>query len=240
MKINQTCWMMTAAPGLLACRLVFISETHATVLVPDKLVLSQSCDLFFRAYGKVGRRCYVVRQVADKAELAISDMDRHYYATHALTLARHPSETDERLMVRLLAFALFADERLQFGKGLSSDDEPDLWRKDLTGDILEWIDLGQPDEQRIRRACGRARQVVIMNYSGRGADIWWEKNRTALGRSKNLTVIDIAEPAVDALAAMATRNMRLQCLIQDRQVQLFGEDSAGAVTIEPNVRMAPQ
>ena len=184
--------------------------------------------------------CMALNATTYRFELSISDMDRGYYATHTLTLARHPSETDERLMVRLLAFALHADERLQFGKGLSSEDEPDLWRKDLTGDILEWIDLGQPDEQRIRRACGRARQVVIRNYSGRGADIWWEKNRTALGRSKNLTVIDIAVPAVDALAAMATRNMRLQCLIQDRQVQLFGEDSAGAVTIEPNVRMAPQ
>ena len=183
--------------------------------------------------------CMALNATTYRIELSISDMDRGYYATHTLTLARHPSETDERLMVRLLAFALRADERLLFGKGISSDDEPDLWRKDLTGDILEWIDLGQPDEQRIRRACGRARQVIIMNYSGRGADIWWEKNRTALGRSKNLTVIDIAVPAVDALAAMATRNMRLQCLIQDRQVQLFGEDSAGAVTIEPNVRMAP-
>src|SRR4051812_23966911 len=105
-----------------------------------------------------------------KAELAISDMDRHYYGTHALTIARHPSETEERLMVRLLAFALFADERLQFGKG-SAEDEPDLWRKDLTGDILEWIDLGQPDEQRIRKACGRARQVIVINYGGRAADI---------------------------------------------------------------------
>jgi len=183
--------------------------------------------------------CMALNATTYRFELSISDMDRGYYATHTLTLARHPSETDERLMVRLLAFALHADERLQFGKGLSSEDEPDLWRKDLTGDILEWIDLGQPDEQRIRRACGRARQVIIMNYGGRGADMWWEKNRTALGRSKNLTVIDIAAPAVDALAAMATRNMRLQCLIQDHQVQLFGDDSAVAVTIDPNVRMAP-
>ncbi|HET7062750.1 MAG TPA: YaeQ family protein [Rudaea sp.] len=175
-----------------------------------------------------------------KIELSISDMDRGYYATHALTLARHPSETDERLMVRLLVFALRADERLQFGKGISSDDEPDLWRKDLTGDILEWIELGQPDEQRIRKACGRARQVVVVNYSGRGADIWWDKNKVPLARLKNLTVIDIATPAVDALAALATRNMRLQCLIQDHQVQFFGEDSAGAVTIEPTVRMASQ
>ena len=174
-----------------------------------------------------------------KVELAISDMDRGYYATHALTLARHPSETDERLMVRLLTFALYADERLQFGKGISSDDEPDLWRKDRTGGILEWIELGQPDEQRIRRACGRARQVVVVNYSGRGADIWWDKNKAPLARAKNLTVIDIAAPSVDALATMATRNMRLQCLIQDRQVQLFGDDAAAAITIDPAVRMAP-
>ncbi|HSE13057.1 MAG TPA: YaeQ family protein [Rudaea sp.] len=174
-----------------------------------------------------------------KIELSVSDMDRGYYATHTLTLARHPSETDERLMVRLLAFALYADERMQFGKGLSSDEEPDLWRKDRTGDILEWIELGQPDEQRIRKACGRARQVIVVNYSGRAADIWWDKSKAALARLKNLAVIDIAAPAVGALAALSTRNMRLQCLIQDRQVQLFGEDSAGAVTIDPTVRMAP-
>jgi uncharacterized protein YaeQ len=108
-----------------------------------------------------------------KAELQVSDMDRHYYATHALTLARHPSETEERLMVRLLAFALYADERLEFGKGLSADDEPDLWRKDYSGDIQQWIELGQPDEARIRKACGRAEQVVVINYGGRAADVWW-------------------------------------------------------------------
>jgi uncharacterized protein YaeQ len=172
-----------------------------------------------------------------KAELAISDMDRHYYATHVLTLARHPSETEARLMVRLLAFALYADERLELGKGLSSEDEPDLWRKDLTGEILEWIELGQPDEQRIRKACGRARQVIVLNYAGRAADIWWDKNKALLARAKNLTVIDIPATAVSALAALAERTMRLQCMIQDRQVQVFGIDVA--VTIDPTVRMAP-
>jgi uncharacterized protein YaeQ len=111
-----------------------------------------------------------------RAELQVSDMDRHYYASHALSLAQHPSETDERLMVRLLAFALFADERLAFGRGLSSDDEPDLWRSSLSGEIEQWIDLGQPDEARIRRACGRAREVVVIGYSGRAFDLWWEKN----------------------------------------------------------------
>ena len=111
-----------------------------------------------------------------KAELQVSDLDRHYYATHNLTVAQHPSETDERLMVRLLAFALFAEERLEFGRGLSQDDEPDLWLKELTGEIDLWIDLGQPEEARIRKACGRARRAVVVTYSGRSADIWWEKN----------------------------------------------------------------
>ena len=171
-----------------------------------------------------------------KAELQVSDMDRHYYATHALTLAQHPSETNERLMVRLLAFALHADERLEFGRGLSSDDEPDLWRKSLTGEIEQWIELGQPDEQRIRKACGRARQVVVVNYSGRSADIWWDKIGAGLARSKNLTVIDIPAEAVQALAALAGRNMQLQCLVQDGHAQLIGDNAT--VMIEPTLRMA--
>jgi uncharacterized protein YaeQ len=172
-----------------------------------------------------------------KAELQVSDMDRHYYATHALTLARHPSETDERLMVRLLAFALHADERLEFGRGLSTEDEPDLWRKSLTGEIEQWIELGQPDEQRIRKACGRARQVVVIGYSGRGFEIWWEKIAEGLARCRNLTVIDIPSATVQELAALANRNMQLQCLIQEGQMQLLSDSAS--VTVEPVLRMAP-
>jgi uncharacterized protein YaeQ len=172
-----------------------------------------------------------------KIELQISDMDRHYYATHVLTMAQHPSETEERLMVRLVAFALHADERLEFGKGLSSDDEPDLWRTDRNGEIAQWIDLGQPDEQRIRKACGRARQVVIVSYSGRSAGLWWDKNGASLQRAKNLTVIDIPGATTEALGALADRTMRLQCLIQDGHTQLLSGDRT--VTIEPTLRMAP-
>jgi uncharacterized protein YaeQ len=172
-----------------------------------------------------------------RAELQVSDMDRHYYATHALTLARHPSETDERLMVRLLAFALFADERLEFGRGLSSDDEPDLWQKSRSGEIELWIDLGQPDDSRIRKACGRAEQVVVINYSGRAADLWWDKVASAVSRCGNLTVIDIAPATVAALAALADRGMRLQCMIQDGQAELYFEGSS--VAVEKTVRMAP-
>lgn len=172
-----------------------------------------------------------------KAELQVSDMDRNYYATHTLTLARHPSETEERLMVRLLAFMLHADERLEFGKGLSSEDEPDLWRKDRSGDIEQWIELGQPDEARIRKASGRAREVVVVTYGGRAADTWWEKNASALSRARNLKVIDVSA-ATDALAALAERGMRLQCMIQDGQVQVFGNGDGEAITIDPLLRMA--
>lgn len=169
-----------------------------------------------------------------KAELQVSDMDRHYYATHLLTLAQHPSETDERLMVRLLAFALHADERLEFGRGLSNDEEPDLWRRDYTGEIEQWIDLGQPDESRIKKACGRAQQVVVVNYSGRGADIWWDKIAPALTRLKNLTVIDLPAAIVEQSAALLQRGMRLNCLIQDGELQLMSDTLN--VTLRPTLR----
>jgi len=172
-----------------------------------------------------------------KAELQVSDMDRHYYATHALTLARHPSETEQRLMVRLLAFGLFAHDKLEFGKGLSSDEEPDLWRRDYSGEIEQWIELGQPDEARIRKACGRAQQVVVINYGGRAADIWWDKNASALARHRNLTVLDVPAENVAELGNLVERSLRLQCLIQDGHVHLLGGTTDVAIT--PATRMAP-
>ena len=172
-----------------------------------------------------------------KVELQISDMDRHYYATHALTLARHPSETEERLMVRLLAFALYADDRLEFGKGISDEDEPALWRKAYTDEIELWIEVGQPDETRIRKACGRSRQVVVINYGGNLAEIWWNKVGSALARNKNLTVLDIPAATVAELVALLQRGMRLQCLIQDGQLQLMNDTDS--VAVDPVRRMAP-
>jgi uncharacterized protein YaeQ len=172
-----------------------------------------------------------------RAELQVSDMDRNYYATHALTLARHPSETDERLMARLLAFALHADERLEFARGAASDDEPDLWLRSRSGEIELWIDVGQPDESRIRKACGRAGEVVVLNYHGRSSDLWWEKVRPALARCGNLTVIDIDATTIAELAALTDRGMRLQCMIQDGQAELYGEGSS--ITVQQALRMAP-
>lgn len=165
-----------------------------------------------------------------KAALQIADMERGYYADHALTIARHPSETDERMMLRVLAFALHAGPDIAFGKGLSTDDEPDLWRRDLTGAIGLWIDVGQPDERLVRRACGRAAQVVVYAY-GRGADLWWGKARAALERVGNLTVMSVPIAASQELAALAQRNMQLQCTIQDGHVWLGDKDHAVEVAL---------
>lgn len=165
-----------------------------------------------------------------KAELQVNDLDRHYYQSHSLTLAMHPSETEERLMVRLLAFALNAEEGLAFGRGLSSEDEPDLWRRDLTGQVEQWIEVGQPEESRIRKACGRAREVRVYCYSGRSAAVWWQKNGAALGRCSNLRVFEIPAETSQQLAALATRSMQLQCMVQDGQVQVISE--GGSVDVE--------
>ena len=153
-----------------------------------------------------------------KADLQISDLGRNYYHDHSLTIARHPSENDERLMVRLLAFALHAHEALVFANGMGTDDEPALWRKDLTCSIELWIEVGQPDEKRVRRACGRARQVVIYSYGGHGADVWLDRMNGDLDRAGNLTVVTLPASATRALAALAQRSMRLQITIQDGQV----------------------
>ncbi len=150
-----------------------------------------------------------------KAELQIADMDRHYYADHALTIARHPSETDERMMVRLVAFALSAGERLEFCKGLSDSDEPDLWQKDLTGAIETWIEVGQPDERRIAKASARAGEVVVIAYGGRSSDIWWQGVRGKIERFGNVRVLSLGEGVGDSLARLAERTMRLQVTVQD-------------------------
>ena len=155
-----------------------------------------------------------------KAELQIADMERHYYHTHTLTIAQHPSETDERMMVRILAFALHAHEALAFGNGLSTGDEPDLWQKDLTGAIECWIDVGLPDEKLVRRACGRSNQVLIYTYGGRGAGMWWAQCRAKLERISNLSVFNLPVETTRALAKLAQRNMRLHCTIQDGQIWL--------------------
>ena len=166
-----------------------------------------------------------------KVELQIADIDRNYYHTHALTIARHPSETDERMMVRIVAFSLHAHEALSFTRGLSSEDEPDLWQKSLNDEIEIWIDLGQPDEKRVRKACGRARQVFIYTYQTRSATLWWSQMKNKLERFENLNVYSLDANQIQELAKLAQRNMQLQCTIQDGTCWLTDGDQTTQVDL---------
>jgi uncharacterized protein YaeQ len=174
-----------------------------------------------------------LKSIIYKAELQVSDMDRNYFGQHTLTVARHPSETDERMMVRLLAFACNASEMLEFGRGLSTDDEPDVWQKDLTGTVELWIDVGLPDEKLLRKACGRARRVILYAYGGKSVDIWHEANRAQLSRLANLLIVVIPPESTQVLTRMVQRTMDLQCTIQEGQIWFSAGDET--VQIEPHV-----
>ncbi len=164
-----------------------------------------------------------------KVELSVSDMDRHYYETHKLTVAKHPSETDERLMVRLLAFALNAHEHLEMTKGLSTDDEPDIWQKSLSGELELWVALGLPSEKIVRQSCGKAKQVIVYSY-GRTAEVWWDKLKGATTRFDNLRVINLSEENTRDLGNLASRSMKLQVNIQDSDVMVSLNDNIVYVT----------
>ena len=163
-----------------------------------------------------------------KALLNIANMDIHYYNEHNLTLAKHPSENDLRLMVRLIAFVLNANEDLVFCKGISQDDEPDLWQKNLSGDIELWIDLGQPDEKRIKKACGRSEKVIIYTYQEGMATSWFKQIEKSLKRFNNLEVVFInIDGDIDKIVE---RSMSLQANISDKELTLINDEESVVVT----------
>jgi len=170
-----------------------------------------------------------------KATLQVADMDRSHYRDHTLTLALHPSETEERLMMRVLAHALQAptddtDTPLLQARGLSDSDEPDLWQHDRTGVLLHWIEVGQPDDRRLAKACGRAGRVTVYTYAASTA-VWWKAIADKLARLSNLTVWQIETTASQALAAMANRSMQLQVTVQDGMVWV--SDGTDTVELQP-------
>ena len=154
-----------------------------------------------------------------KAHLQIADMDRNVYGDHLLTLPLQPSETEERLMARLLAFTLNvpADDlhgTLQLARGMADADEPDLWQKDLSDQLLHWVEVGQPEDRRLAKACGRARRVTLYCYSN-SAPIWYAGIANKISRLRNLEIWQLPSEQSQALAAMAQRSMQLQVSIQD-------------------------
>ena len=165
-----------------------------------------------------------------KATLNIANMDEHYYNEHQLTLARHPSENDFRMMIRLIAFIYHADEKLLFGEGIATEDEPDLWQKELNGDISLWIDLGQVDEKRLRKACGKSDEVVVYTYAEGQALAWWKNMENKVSRFKNLRVSFLRiEGDVEALAQ---RSMNLQCNISDGELTLMNDEMSVSIVKE--------
>jgi uncharacterized protein YaeQ len=176
-----------------------------------------------------------------KASVQIADMDRGLYATHALTLARHPSETDERMMVRLLAYALNVpaddhDGALVFARGLADDTEPDLWQHSLDGQLRHWMEMGQPDDRRLSRACSRADRVTIYGYAS-STPIWWAAIQNKLTRLNNLTIWQIPAAQSQELAQLADRSMQLQVTVQDGGVWVGNADRS--IEIYPQALKAP-
>lgn len=176
-----------------------------------------------------------------KAHVQLADMDRNVYGDHSVTIARHPSETDERLMIRLLAFALNvpADDKggnLEFAKSLWDTDEPDLWHKDLTGQIVHWIDVGQPDDKRMMKSSPRADRMTVYTYTA-SSPIWWTGVQTKITRARNLDVWLIPAEQSQALATLAQRTMQLQVTVQDGSVWVG--DGQNSVEVTPQ-RLTPQ
>jgi uncharacterized protein YaeQ len=175
-----------------------------------------------------------------KAQLQIADMDRGVYAEHALTLALHPSETEERLMVRLMAFALNApkdDTRgtLQFARGLSDTDEPDLWQHDLSGVLVHWIEVGHPDERRMLRAASRAERATFIAYAA-STPVWWAGVKNKLTRATRLSVWQVAAEQSQALARLCRRAMHLQVSIQDGTIWCSGAEATVELSLQPLLR----
>lgn len=166
-----------------------------------------------------------------KATVDISDIRRHYYQQHRLTLARHPSETDERMMLRLLAFTLFASESLHFTRGLSNDDEPDLWQKNLSDEIELWIELGQPSAKRLRRAFSLAKHVLVISYGDRAGGQWWKEQENALRNQAKLTVAEISDTHLNQLSELTERNMQLQVTIDDNAIWVSNPNSSIELTL---------
>jgi uncharacterized protein YaeQ len=177
-----------------------------------------------------------LKSTIHKAQLNVADTDRDVYGDFALTIARHPSETDRRMMLRLLAFALHADDDLEFGRGISTDDEPDLWLRDLTGQVRLWIELGNPDPDRLRKACARAERVVLYAYGDRATSAWWQKHGEGLQRFRNLQVYRVSDPESAALEELAGQGMDLQCTIAGGEAWISGDGAT--VTVRPELLAA--
>lgn len=171
-----------------------------------------------------------------KALVNVADLDRNKFLDSNLTLARHPSETQERMMLRLLAWIKYADERLAFSRGLSAEEEPEIWlRNDHLGIDL-WIELGLPEERRVKKACSQSAEVALFTYNTRAAEIWWQQNQNRLSQFKNLSIWYLDDEQLAKLSEFGTRSMNLQATIQDGAIWLSDNENNVEIHFTPWLR----
>ncbi len=160
-----------------------------------------------------------------KIKISLSNMNIHHYEECSLTVARHPSENNLRMMTRVLAFCLGAQNEIQFTKGISSDSEPDLWKLNHDGSIEYWIELGHLDERRIRQACSKGRNIEIYTYQDQQSTQWFESVKNGLSRFSNLSIFQFHWPLNLNFDDFVDRGMNFSVSIEDNEVWLStGED----------------
>ncbi|MCG7496515.1 YaeQ family protein [Vibrio sp. Of7-15] len=167
-----------------------------------------------------------------KTSINIADMDREVYLDQNLTIAQHPSETLQRMMLRIMAWALNAHEQLTFTKGLCDEDEPELWIKNYSDEIELWVELGLPDEKRLKKSSIKGQKVALYTYNKNAAEVWWKQNASVAAQYKNLSVFFVDDESMAALANAASRTMKLQVTIQDGQIWLNTEAESLLVNVE--------
>ncbi len=186
--------------------------------------------VYLRPSEPISESTVAERAKVHKIHLSLSDMDRQVYGDYNLTLALHPSETVERMMVRVMAFCFRAAETLAFTKGLSSVDEPDLWLKHDNGTILEWIEVGQPTAERLKKAGNQSQAVHLFTY-GRGWDVWWKTNCDAIKAMPKVTCYHFAAEELKALCELADKSMKLTVTITEKTAYVSNETANVVMTL---------
>ena len=167
-----------------------------------------------------------------RVNIQLSDVDRNLYQKLQTTVARHPSETPERLIARVLAYAVRFDPELAFTKGISAGDEPDLWIKGPDGRVTTWIEVGQPDPERLLKASRHAGRVILFAY-GPTRFRWENQHLSRLSAISNLTVLGIEYDFLSQIVARLQRAVNWELTITEGNLYLsIGEETlASALTV---------
>tara|TARA_R110002072_G_scaffold534_6_gene4006 strand:- start:179115 stop:179657 length:543 start_codon:yes stop_codon:yes gene_type:complete len=166
-----------------------------------------------------------------KVDINLSNFNTHYYQDFNLTMAKHPSEDEARMMYRLLAFLYCAHEDLKFTRGLSTTEEPELWQKDYTGQIIQWIDMGLPDLKRIRQACGKSQSVKVFTYHQNKAQEWYQKNKSDFEKNKKLEVYHFNVNENGPIDKFVKKSMVLSCIIEESHMYLSNDNERIGIEI---------